>query len=136
VTEASATIEEMTVSIDQMARDLESLAGTVSETTSTVEEMASFIASVAQNAESLGEAASRTTSTVSGVASAVTDVAKIAAEADRISARASEDARSGGEAVGAHRRRHEGDLREHGEHRARDHRASASARRRSGASSR
>jgi methyl-accepting chemotaxis protein len=99
VTEASATIEQMTVSIDQMARDLENLAGTVSETTATVEEMASFISSVAQNAESLGEAASRTSATVSGMAGAVNDVAKIASEADRISARASEDARTGGEAV-------------------------------------
>jgi methyl-accepting chemotaxis protein len=99
VTEASATIEQMTVSIDQMARDLESLAGTVGETTATVEEMASFIAAVAQNAESLGEAASRTSATVSGMAGAVTDVAKIAAEADRIATRASEDARTGGEAV-------------------------------------
>jgi methyl-accepting chemotaxis protein len=99
VTEASATIEQMTVSIDQMARDLESLAGTVGETTTTVEEMATFIASVAQNAESLGDAASRTSATVSGMAGAVNDVAKIAAEADRIAARASEDARSGGEAV-------------------------------------
>jgi methyl-accepting chemotaxis protein len=99
VTEASATIEQMTVSIDQMARDLESLAGTVSETTSTVEEMASFIASVAQNAESLGDAASRASATVSGMAGAVNDVAKIASEADRISGRASEDARTGGEAV-------------------------------------
>jgi methyl-accepting chemotaxis protein len=99
VTEASATIEQMTVSIDQMARDLESLAGTVNETTATVEEMATFIASVAQNAESLGEAASRTSATVSGMAGAVNDVAKIAAEADHISARASEDARTGGEAV-------------------------------------
>ena len=84
--------------------------------------MATFIASVAQNAESLGEAASRTTTTVSGMAGAVNDVAKIASEADRISARASEDAKTGGEAVVAHRRRHEGDLREHGEHRPRHHR--------------
>ena len=99
VTEASATIEEMTVSIDQMARDLESLAGTVSETTTTVEEIASFIASVAENAESLGEAAGRTSTTVSGMAGAVHDVAKIASEADTISARAYEDAKSGDEAV-------------------------------------
>ena len=99
VTEASATIEQMTVSIDQMARDLESLAGTVGETTATVEEMAAFIASVAQNAESLGDAASRASATVSGMAGAVNDVAKIASEADRISARASEDAKTGGEAV-------------------------------------
>jgi methyl-accepting chemotaxis protein len=99
VTEASATIEEMTVSIDQMARDLESLAGTVNETTTTVEDMASFIASVAENAEQLGEAAGRTSTTVSEMAGAVNEVAKIASEADRISARASEDARTGGEAV-------------------------------------
>jgi methyl-accepting chemotaxis protein len=99
VTEASATIEEMTVSIDQMARDLESLAGTVNDTTTTVEDMASFIASVAQNAEQLGEAAGRTSTTVSEMAGAVNEVAKIASEADRISARASEDARTGGEAV-------------------------------------
>jgi methyl-accepting chemotaxis protein len=99
VTEASATIEQMTVSIDQMARDLESLAGTVSDTTTTVEDMATFIASVAQNAEQLGEAAGRATTTVSEMAGAVNEVAKIASEADRISARASEDARSGGEAV-------------------------------------
>ena len=99
VTEASATIEEMTVSIDQMAKNLESLAETVTETSGTVEEMTTFIASVATNAESLGQAAQKTSKTVSDMASAVTEVAKIAEEADRISARASEDARSGGEAV-------------------------------------
>jgi methyl-accepting chemotaxis protein len=99
VTEASATIEQMTVSIDQMAKNLESLAETVAETSGTVEEMTTFIASVAQNAETLGQAAQRTSLTVSGMASAVNDVAKIAEEADRISARASEDARTGGEAV-------------------------------------
>jgi methyl-accepting chemotaxis protein len=99
VTEASATIEQMTVSIDQMARNLESLAETVTETSATVEQMTAFIAQVAQNAESLGTAAQKTSRTVSDMAVAVNDVAKIAEEADRISTRASEDARSGGEAV-------------------------------------
>jgi methyl-accepting chemotaxis protein len=100
VTEASATIEQMTVSIDQMARNLESLAGTVTETTGTVEEMTSFIASVARNAESLSAAVERTSGTVSEMAAAVSDVAKIAEEADRISKTASEDARTGDQAVG------------------------------------
>jgi methyl-accepting chemotaxis protein len=99
VNEASATIEEMTVSIDQMAKNLESLAETVTETSGTVEEMTTFIGQVATNAESLTTAAQKTSMTVSDMASAVNDVAKIAEEADRISARASEDARSGGEAV-------------------------------------
>ena len=36
---SGTTIEQMTVSIDQTARDLESLAGTVGETTATVEEI-------------------------------------------------------------------------------------------------
>jgi methyl-accepting chemotaxis protein len=100
VTEASATIEEMTVSIDQMARNLENLAGTVTDTSATVEEMTTFIASVARNAETLSQAAHKTSSTVTEMASAVSDVAKIAEEADRISRRASEDARTGDEAVG------------------------------------
>jgi methyl-accepting chemotaxis protein len=99
VAEASATIEEMTVSIDQMARGLQSLAGTVTDTSATVEEMTTFIASVARNAESLGSAVQRTSTTVGEMANAVTDVAKIAEEADRISQRASEDARTGDEAV-------------------------------------
>ena len=99
VTEASATIEEMTVSIDQMARNLENLAGTVTDTSATVEEMTTFIASVARNAESLAQAAQRTSQTVSELAAAVSDVAKIAEEADRISTRAQDDARSGDEAV-------------------------------------
>ncbi len=99
VTEASATIEEMTVSIDQMAKNLENLAGTVTDTSATVEEMTTFIASVAKNAESLSQAALRTSQTVSELASAVSDVAKIAEEADRISTRAQDDARSGDEAV-------------------------------------
>jgi methyl-accepting chemotaxis protein len=99
ITEASATIEEMTVSIDQMARNLESLAGTVTETSGTVEEMTTFIASVAHNAETLSAAAQKTSHTVSQMASAVNEVAKIAEEADRISNRAQEDARSGDEAV-------------------------------------
>lgn len=100
VTEASVTIEEMTVSIDQMAKNLESLAGTVTDTSATVEEMTTFIASVARNAESLSNAAQRTSHTVSEMATAVSDVAKIAEEADRISQKASEDARTGDEAVG------------------------------------
>ena len=99
VTEASATIEEMTVSIDQMARNLESLAETVAETSATVEGLTNFIAQVAHNAESLGQAAQKTSATVTGMAAAINDVAKIAEEADRISARASDDAKSGGEAV-------------------------------------
>jgi methyl-accepting chemotaxis protein len=100
VTEAASTIEQMTVSIDQVARNLEHLAGTVTETSGTVEEMATFIAQVARNAESLSMAAQRTSHTVSDMASAVSEVAKIADEADRISRRASEDARTGDEAVG------------------------------------
>jgi len=100
VTEAAVTIEEMTVSIDQMAKNLENLAGTVTETSATTEEMASFIESVARNAESLGTAAMRTSHTVSGMASAVTDVAKLAEEADRISQKALDDARTGDDAVG------------------------------------
>jgi methyl-accepting chemotaxis protein len=99
VTEASATIEEMTVSIDQMAKDLESLSETVSTTSGTVEDMAAFITTVAHNAEKLSSSALSTSHTVSEMAGAVTDVAKIASEADRIAARASEDAKSGGEAV-------------------------------------
>jgi methyl-accepting chemotaxis protein len=100
ITEASATIEEMTVSIDQMAKNLENLAGTVTETSATVEELTTFIASVAHNADSLSQAAQKTAHTVSEMAAAVSDVAKIAEEADRISRRASEDARTGDEAVG------------------------------------
>jgi methyl-accepting chemotaxis protein len=99
VTEASATIEQMTVSIDQMARDLESLAETVTVTSTTVEDMATFISAAAENAEKLSASAMRTSTTVAGMASGVSDVAKIAAEADRIAARASEDAYTGGEAV-------------------------------------
>jgi methyl-accepting chemotaxis protein len=99
VAEASATVEEMTVSIDQMARGLESLAGTVTETSGTVEEMTTVIASVARNAESLGNAVQRTSHTVGEMAAAVNDVAKIAEEADRISQKASEDAKTGDEAV-------------------------------------
>jgi methyl-accepting chemotaxis protein len=99
VTEASATIEQMTVSIDQMAKNLESLAGNVNETTATMEEMTSFITSVARNAEALSNAAQRTSHTVSEMAGAVNDVAKMTIEADRISGKASEDARTGGEAV-------------------------------------
>ncbi len=99
VTEASATIEEMTVSIDQMARNLENLAGTVTETSATVEQMTTSIEGVARNAETLGSAAQRTSQTVTEMAGAVNDVAKIAEEADRISRKASDDARTGGEAV-------------------------------------
>ena len=99
VTEASATIEQMTVSIDQMAKNLESLAGSVNETTATMEDMTSFIASVARNAEALSNAAQRTSHTVSEMTGAVNDVAKMTIEADRISGKASEDARTGGEAV-------------------------------------
>jgi methyl-accepting chemotaxis protein len=100
VTEAASTIEQMTVSIDQVARNLEHLASTVTETSGTVEEMATFIAQVARNAESLSTAAQRTSHTVSDMASAVSEVAKIADEADRISQKASDDARTGDEAVG------------------------------------
>ena len=99
VAEASATIEEMTVSIDQMARNLENLAGTVTETSATVEQMTTSIEGVARNAETMGAAAQRTSQTVTEMAGAVNDVAKIAEEADRISRKASDDARSGGEAV-------------------------------------
>jgi methyl-accepting chemotaxis protein len=99
VTEASATIEEMTVSIDQMARNLEDLAGTVTETSATVEQMTTSIEGVARNAETMGAAAQRTSQTVTEMAGAVNDVAKIAEEADRISRKASDDARTGGEAV-------------------------------------
>jgi methyl-accepting chemotaxis protein len=99
VAEASATIEEMTVSIDQMAKNLENLAGTVTETSATVEQMTTFITSVSRNAEALGLAAVKTSNTVTEMAAAVNDVAKIAEEADRISNKASDDARVGGEAV-------------------------------------
>jgi methyl-accepting chemotaxis protein len=100
VAEASATVEEMTTSIDQMARSLESLAATVTQTSATVEEMTAFIASVSTNAESLSDAARRTSHTVSEMASGINQVAKIAQEADRISKKAFDDARSGDEAVG------------------------------------
>ena len=97
--DASATIEELAVSIDRMARDLENLSGTVTNTSGTVEEMTAFIASVAQNADALSVAAERTSTTVAEMAAAVSEVARIAAEADNISGRASEDARTGDEAV-------------------------------------
>jgi methyl-accepting chemotaxis protein len=99
VAEASATIEEMTISTDQAAKNLESLAETLSEASVTIEEMTSSIEAVARNAEVLSLAASRTSQTVSEMAGAVNEVAKIAEEADRISQRASDDARTGDEAV-------------------------------------
>jgi methyl-accepting chemotaxis protein len=99
VAEASATIEEMTVSIDQMARNLEVLAQTVSEASATIEEMTSSIEAVARNAEVMNTASARASQTVSEMAGAVNDVAKIAEEADRISNKAQDDARTGDEAV-------------------------------------
>jgi methyl-accepting chemotaxis protein len=99
VADATATIEQLAVSIDRMARDLGSLSITVTETSGTVEEMTAFIASVAHNADSLSLAAQRTSATVADMAAAVSDVEKTAAEADSISSRASEDARTGDEAV-------------------------------------
>ncbi len=99
VAEASATIEEMTVSTDQSAKNLETLAETVSETSVTIEEMTSSIEAVARNADVLNTAASRASQTVSEMAGNVNEVAKIAQEADRISQKASEDARTGDVAV-------------------------------------
>ncbi len=99
VAEASATIEQMTVSTDQSAKNLETLAETVAETSVTIEEMTSSIEAVARNAEVLNTAAARTSQTVSEMAGAVNDVAKIAQEADRISQKASDDARTGDVAV-------------------------------------
>jgi methyl-accepting chemotaxis protein len=100
VAEATSTIEEMTISMDQMAKDLGNLATTVSETAETVEQMSRSTESVARNAESLSAAVASTTTTVSEMAAGVTEVAKIAEEADRISRQASDDARTGDEAVG------------------------------------
>ncbi len=94
VTEASATIEEMTVSIEQMARDLERLSATVSDTSGTVDEMANFVGSVSHNADALSDSASRASLTVEELAGAVAEVAKLASEADRMSRRASEEART------------------------------------------
>jgi methyl-accepting chemotaxis protein len=99
VSEASATIEQMTVSIDQMAKNLENLAGTVTETSATIEEMTTSIEGVARNAETLTSAAQKTSARVTEMAAAVKDVAKIAEEADKISTKASEDARLGDIAV-------------------------------------
>jgi methyl-accepting chemotaxis protein len=99
VAEASSTIEEMTVSMDQSARNLESLADTVTTTSATIEQMTSSIEAVARSAEVLSDAAGRTSRTVSELAGAVNEVAKIAEEADTISQRASEDARTGDVAV-------------------------------------
>jgi methyl-accepting chemotaxis protein len=99
VSQAAATIGEMTTATDQIAGSLESLASTVSETSATVEEMATSIEAVARNTGVLSAAAGRTDSTVSEMAEAVKRVAKIADEADRISRKASEDARSGDQAV-------------------------------------
>ncbi len=99
VSEASATIEQMTGATGRMAQSLESLAETVTETSVTIEEMTSSIEAVARNAEVLSGAASRGSLTVSEMAVAVKDVAKIAEEADRISQKASDDARTGDQAV-------------------------------------
>ena len=99
VAEASTTIGGMSASLNAMAGRQGDLASTVTETSATIEEMISAIGSVARNAESLGKAVSTTSRTVSEMAGAVKDVAKIAGEADRISAQASEDARTGDEAV-------------------------------------
>jgi methyl-accepting chemotaxis protein len=99
VAEASATIEEVAVSIDQMAKNLETLAATVTQTSATVEELTSFISTVARQADTMGASAAKTSATVSDMAAAIGDVAEIAGEADRISHKASEDARSGDEAV-------------------------------------
>jgi methyl-accepting chemotaxis protein len=99
VADASTTIEQMTVSTDQTARSLEKLAHTVSDTSATTEEMASSIEAVARNAEALGTASARAADTVAELATAIKEVAKIAGEADRISRQASEDARTGDEAV-------------------------------------
>jgi methyl-accepting chemotaxis protein len=99
VAEASATIEEMTVSTDQSAKNLETLAETLTETSVTIEEMTSSIEAVARNAEVMSVAASRASQTVSEMAASVTDVAKMTTEADRISRQASDDARTGDDAV-------------------------------------
>jgi methyl-accepting chemotaxis protein len=99
VGEASATIEQMTGATERMARSLESLAETVTETSVTIEQMTSSIEAVARNAEVLSGAAARGSRTVSEMAAAVKDVAKIAEDADRISQKASEDARTGDMAV-------------------------------------
>ncbi len=61
--------------------------------------MTSFIASMVHNAEDLSLATQRVRETVSESVGAVAQVAKIAEEADRISRQASEDARTGDEAV-------------------------------------
>jgi len=99
VAEAADGIEAMTVSTDQVAAKLESFAGTVSEASVTIEQIATAIEAVARNAEVLSLAATRARTTVSEMAEAINDVAKIAEEADTISRRASEDARTGDEAV-------------------------------------
>jgi methyl-accepting chemotaxis protein len=100
VGKATTTIEEMAASVDHLARNLESVSHTVRGASETVEDMASFIAAASRNAEELSSAAQKTSLTVSRMTAEVKQVAEIAEEADRIARKASEDARSGDEAVG------------------------------------
>jgi len=99
VTDAASTTEEMTQSLDRMATNLEEFATTVTETSRTIETMASSIQAVTRNTEVLSLAASQASQMVSEMAGAVKEVAKIAIEADRFSQTASQDARTGDEAV-------------------------------------
>jgi methyl-accepting chemotaxis protein len=99
ISESAGTIEEMTVSSERVASSLDNLAATVTTTTTTAEGMAVSVEAVTRNAEALSQAARQAGDRVGEMAVAMKQIATIADEADRISREASEDARSGDEAV-------------------------------------
>ena len=97
----------MTVSIDQMAKNLENLAGTVTETSSHDRGDGHFHRSAwPRTRRSLTNAAQKASQRVTEMAAAVNDVAKIAEEADTHQPPRPRRTRAlGDEAVATHRSR-------------------------------
>ena len=99
VSETSATVEQMTASIEKVASDTEALSASVEETSATIEQMVASIDQVAKNSDMLASTVSETSSTIEEMAASINQVARNVSEADKLSQRAADEAKAGGEAV-------------------------------------
>jgi methyl-accepting chemotaxis protein len=99
VSETSATIEQMTVSIERVARNSEDLASSVTETSSTVEQMTVSIDQVAENSQDLQKIVSETSVTIEQMAASIKQTADNVREADAVAKTAAKEGVAGQQAV-------------------------------------
>jgi len=101
VSETSATIEQMTVSIEMVAKNGEDLALSVAETSSTIEEMTVSIENVATTSQEVQTIVVDAAAIVEQMAASIKRVAEYVQDADTVAKSAAKEGQAGHEAVQA-----------------------------------